>query len=274
MRTWLITGCSTGFGKSLARKIMKSGEQVIVTARKKESLAEFEGHENVMIQALDVTDEEQIVSAVESAVQHFGKIDILVNNAGFGFRGAVEEADHDEIDRIFQTNFFGPLKLIQAVLPHMRKRRFGTIINFSSIAAFKTAEGSAFYGATKAALESLSVGLSKEAGPLGIKVMIVEPGPFRTDFAGRSLAIAKKNISDYAETSGKRKERYDPHTEWRLGDPNKAAELLFQITKQEHLPMRLLLGNDAVQIAKEFYSGVMSEIDDYEKYSISTDEDI
>ena len=274
MRTWFITGCSTGFGKSLAYAVKKAGEQVVVTARRKESLEEFEGYENVLTLTLDVTSEDQIVDAVEKTVHHFGKIDILVNNAGYGFRGAVEEADHEEVEKIFSTNFFGPLKLIQTVLPYMRTDRSGTIINFSSIAAFRTAEGSAYYGATKAALESLSVGLSKEVGPLGIRVMIVEPGPFRTDFAGRSLAIAKKNISDYAETAGKRKERDDPHTEWRLGDPDKAADLLIQITKEEHLPLRLLLGSDAVNLARNYYSEVLNEVEQYSKYSESTDEDI
>lgn len=273
MRSWLITGCSTGFGKSLAKAVIEAGEQVTVTARRTESLKEFEGLDNVLIQALDVTDNEQIKAAVENTVQKFGKIDVLVNNAGFGLRGAVEEADDDEIAKVFNTNFFGPLKLIQAALPYMRERRSGTIVNFSSIAAFRTAEGSAYYGATKAALESLSTGLSKETAPLGIRVMIVEPGPFRTDFAGRSLSIAKRDIEDYAETAGKRKYRDDPHTEWKLGDPYKAGKMLVEITKKDRLPLRLLLGSDAVSLAKAYYQGVLEEISEFESYSLQTDED-
>lgn len=273
MRTWLITGCSTGFGKSLAKAVADAGEQVTVTARKTESLKEFEGRDNVRIAPLDVTDGGQIADAVTKTVDAFGQIDVLVNNAGFGFRGAVEEADDEEIRRICNTNFWGPLKLIQEVLPYMREKRSGVIVNFSSIAAFRTAEGSAYYGATKAALESLSTGLSKEVAPLGIKVMIVEPGPFRTDFAGRSLAIAKRDIADYAETAGKRKERDDPHTEWKLGDPDKAAKLLVDITKKDKLPLRLLLGSDAVKIAKQYYNEVLAEIEEFEEYSLSTDED-
>ena len=153
----------------------------------------------------------------------------------------------------------------------MRARRSGVIINFSSIAAFRTAEGSAYYGATKATLESLSVGLSKELAPLGIRVMIVEPGPFKTNFAGRSLAIAKKDISDYAETAGKRKERNDPHTEWNLGDPDKAAEVLINITKKAELPLRFLLGSDAVKLAREYYCESLSEVEKYSSYSVLTD---
>ena len=186
MRTWFITGCSTGFGKSLAKAVLDAGEQAVITARRLESLSDFEGKENSLLLSLDVTDAAQIADAVQKAVERFGQIDVLVNNAGYGLRGAVEEADDEEIGRVFNTNFFGPLKLIQAVLPYMREKRSGVILNFSSIAAFRTAEGSAYYGATKAALESLSTGLRKEVAPIGIQVMIVEPGPFRTDFAGRS----------------------------------------------------------------------------------------
>ena len=272
MRTWLITGCSTGFGKSLAKAVADAGEQIAVTARNTDSLKDFEGRSNVLVVSLDVTDNGQIAEAVKETIEKFGKIDVLVNNAGYGFRGAVEEADDAEISRIWNTNFFGALKLIQEVLPHMRKERSGVIVNFSSIAAFHTAEGSAYYGATKAALEALSVGLVKEVGPLGLKVMIVEPGPFRTDFAGRSLAIANRDIADYAETAGKRKERDDPHTEWKLGDPDKAAKLLVEITKKDKLPMRLLLGSDAVKIAKAYYSEALAEVAEYEKYSVLTDE--
>lgn len=273
MYTWFITGCSTGFGKSLARAVIDAGDQAIVTARNTDSLKEFEGNENALILPLDVTDKGQIESSVKRAVEKFNKIDVLVNNAGYGLRGAVEEADDAEIDRIINTNFMGPLNLIRAVLPHMRERKSGAIINFSSIAAFRTAEGSAYYGATKAGLEALSVGLSKEVAPLGIKVLIVEPGPFRTDFAGRSLAIAQKNIDDYAQTAGKRKERYDPHSDWKLGDPDRAARLLIDIIKKEKLPSRLLLGSDAVRLAKEYYSKMSAEVSEYETFSIMTDEE-
>lgn len=272
MKTWFITGCSTGFGKSLARAVAEAGDQVTVTARRTEALREFESRENVLVLPLDVTDREQICDAVEKTVEKFGKIDVLVNNAGFGLRGAVEEANDGEIEKIFRTNFFGPLDLIKAVLPGMRENRSGTIINFSSIAAFRTAEGSGYYGATKAALEALSDALRKEAEPLGIRVMVVEPGPFRTDFAGRSLTIVEKDIPDYAPTAGKRKGRDDPHTEWKLGDTDKAAQVLLRVVEKEKLPFRLLLGSDAVRLARADLTGKEQEISEWETFSTATDE--
>lgn len=271
MKTWFITGSSSGFGKSLAKYLLQSGEQVIATARKVETLQEFEGETNALILPVDVTKIATIESAVDTALEKFGKIDVLVNNAGYGFRGAIEEADDAEIDRIYRTNFLGPIHLIQKVLPSMRARRSGTIINFSSIAAFQTAAGSGYYGATKAALESASDALRKETAPLGIKVLVVEPGPFKTDFAGRSLAISKKDIADYAETSGKRKFRDDPHTEWHLGDTDLAAKVIAEIVAQDELPFRILLGTDAVEIGENYCDARLTEIRQWKSYSAKTD---
>ncbi len=271
MKTWFITGSSSGFGKSLARYLLKSGERVVATARRAESLSEFAGAENVLIQPVDVTKTETIDAAVGNALEKFGAIDVLVNNAGYGFRGAIEEASDSEIERIYRTNFLGPIHLIQKVLPGMRARKSGTIINFSSIAAFATAAGSGYYGATKAALEAASDALRKETAPLGIRVLVVEPGPFKTDFAGRSLAISAKDIADYAETSGKRKFKDDPHTEWRLGDTDLAAEVLAEIVAREELPFRILLGTDAVEIGEKFCAARLDEIQSWKNYSVRTD---
>ena len=272
MKSWLITGCSSEFGKSLANYLLDCGEQVAVTARKTSALSEFQDKKNALILSLDVTDKNSVADAAKKTLEAFGKIDVLVNNAGYGFRGAVEEANDAEMNRIFQTNFFGPIHLIQEVLPSMREKKSGTIINFSSIAAFRTAEGSGYYGATKAALESASEALRKETAPLGIRVMVVEPGPFRTDFAGRSLAVSEKNIDDYAETSGKRKFRDDPHTEWTLGNPNLAAKVLKEIVELDKIPFRILLGSDAVKIGENFCAERQKEIDAWKDYSLKTDE--
>lgn len=271
MKTWFITGSSSGFGKSLVKYLLQNGEQVVATARKVETLKEFETASNALILPVDVTKFATIEKAVDTALEKFGKIDVLVNNAGYGFRGAIEEADDAEIDRIYQTNFLGPIHLIQKVLPGMRARRSGTIVNFSSIAAFQTAAGSGYYGATKAALEAASDALRKETAPLGIKIMVVEPGPFKTDFAGRSLAISQKDISDYAETSGKRKFRDDPHTEWRLGDTDLAAKVIVEVVAQNELPFRLLLGTDAIEIGENYCNARLTEIRQWKNFSEKTD---
>lgn len=272
-RTWLITGCSTGFGKALASEVAVRGERVVATARNVASLAYLDRYDNALAVALDVTDKAAIENAVAAANDRFGGVDVLVNNAGFGLRGAVEEASDAEIAGVFGTNFFGPINLIKAVLPKMRENRSGTIVNFSSIAAFRTAEGSGYYGATKAALEAASDALAKEVAPLGIRVMVVEPGPFRTDFAGRSLSVAALDIADYAETAGKRKQRNDPHAEWRLGSPEKAARLLADLCGgNEPLPFRLLLGSDAVRLARAHYEAQAAEVECLAGLSTETDE--
>lgn len=271
MKTWLITGCSSGFGRSLAKSLLNAGEQVAVTARNIAKLDEFKEHDNALLLPLDVTDKDSIAKAVRRVMETFGQIDVLVNNAGYGFRGAIEEATDEEIERIYQTNFLGPIHLIQQVLPDMRARKKGTIINFSSIAAFRTAEGSGYYGATKAALEAASDALRKEVAPLSIRVMVVEPGPFRTDFAGRSLLLSQNDIADYASTSGKRKFRDDPHTEWHLGDPELAADVIRELVEGDELPFRLLLGKDAVTLGKGFCDARKEEIDAWKNFSLRTD---
>lgn len=271
MKTWFITGCSSGLGSGMAKYFVEQGDQVVATARKVESLEQFANEKNALILPLDVTKIETIDQAISKALEKFGKIDVLINNAGFGFRGAVEEANDSEIDRIWQTNFFGAVHMIQKVLPSMRENRSGTIVNITSIAAFETAAGSGYYGATKAALESISDALRKETAPLGIRVMIVEPGPFKTDFAGRSLVISEKNISDYDETSGKRKFRNDPHTEWRLGDPDLAAKVISEVLNQKEIPARLLLGSDAVEIGERYCENRLNEIRQWKSFSVQTD---
>lgn len=231
--TWLITGCSSGLGKSLALEALEQGNNVMVTARNLEKLAEFAERfpETALLALLDVTDEASVEAAIRKGIEKFGKIDVLVNNAGYCLRGAVEECSEAEIRRQFDVNFFGAVRTIQKVLPHMRKARKGAIVNFSSIAALSTSPGSAFYGASKCALEGLSDGLRKEVNPLGIKVLVIELGPFKTDFFYRSIDVNENNIADYAETAGKRKVKLKNLEDSGIGgwgDRKKAAKAIIK----------------------------------------------
>jgi NAD(P)-dependent dehydrogenase (short-subunit alcohol dehydrogenase family) len=233
MTTWFITGCSTGIGKELAKAVLANGSNAVVTARNPAAVQDIVvGHPSTALALpLDVTNKAQIKEAVAAAESRFGGVDVLVNNAGYGFRGAVEEADDEEIRQVFETNFFGLVALTQAALPGMRNRRRGHIINISSTAGRMAQPGSGFYSATKFAVGGLSDALRKELKPLGIHVTVVEPSGFRTDFAGRSLQQSKRTIDDYDATAGaRRKERTNSHGR-QPGDPVRAAAALIQITQ-------------------------------------------
>lgn len=273
MKTWLITGCSSGLGKSLAWAALKRGDRVAVTARSTEALNEFSQAfpETALILSLDVTDPEAVRQAVKNTEDRFGLIDVLVNNAGYGYRAAVEEGDPEETALLFRTNFWGPVALMQAVLPGMRARRSGAIINISSIAALGTSPGSGYYAATKSALESLSDGLRVEAAPLGIKVMVVEPGAFRTNFAGRSLTQSPTAIDDYASTAGQRRIGKDLSHGTQPGDPDKGAEQMISAIENEHPPFRLLLGSDAVAFAEKTLAHRQEEYAQWREFSRCSD---
>lgn len=273
MKNWLITGCSTGLGRSLAREVLKRGYNVAVTARDAEKLKEFQQDfpETTLILSLDVTDDAMIQQAVQAAKEKFGGIDVLVNNAGYGYRAAVEEGNLEETARLFRTNFWGPVALIKAVLPDMRARRSGSIINVSSIAALRTAPGSGYYAASKCALEGLAEGLRIETAPLGIKVMTVEPGAFRTDFAGRSLTQSGTVIADYEETAGARRIGKDTSHDTQQGNPDKGAELIIEAIEAEDTPFRLLLGSDAVKFAGEVLDDRRKEYDKWRDLSCRSD---
>src|SRR5690242_4887341 len=225
MSTWFITGSSSGLGRDLARAVLGAGYNAVVTARNAESLSDLtEAYPDTALPvALDVTDSGQVAAAVREGEERFGGIDVLVNNAGYGYRAAVEEGDEADVATLFATNLFGPVTLIKAVLPDMRARRSGTIVNISSIGARICPPGSGYYAATKAALEAVTNSLRKELQPLGIRALSVEPGGFRTDFAGRSLAQSAEAIADYAETAGKRRKENDTAHGNQPGDPAKAA---------------------------------------------------
>lgn len=272
-KTWLITGCSSGLGRAFAEEVLAYGYNAVVTSRNPKDIQDIvtDYPETALGLALDVTDKDQITNAVKQAEQKFGGIDVLLNNAGYGFRGAVEEANEQEMHNLFDTNFFGTVHMIQAVLPVMREQRSGTIFNVSSIAGRFSNPASGYYSATKYAIEGMSDALLKEVSPLGIKVIVVEPGAFRTDFAGRSLTGAKKEISDYDETAGKRRKENDETHGTQPGDPKKAAQAIIKIEKEDQPPFRFLMGSDAIEIIQKELETQIKELEDWKEISLTTD---
>jgi len=273
MTTWLITGCSTGLGRALAHRVLEEGHKAVITARDTAALTELtEAYpDSALAVPLDVRNAEQIDSAVEAARQQFGSIDVLVNNAGYGYRAAVEEGEADAIRDLFDTNYFGAVNMINAVLPTMREQRNGVIINISSIAGQRSAAGSGYYAASKAALESTSEALRQEVAPLGIRVAIVQPGPFRTDFFSRSLQQSETAMDAYAETAGKRRKENDPTTSNQPGDPERAAAAIMQLAQLEEPPMRLVLGKAANQMAEKDLNQQLDDLMDWEHLGLETD---
>src|SRR4029453_6271902 len=221
MSTWLITGCSTGLGRALADAVIAAGHNAVVTARDVGKVADLaaDNADRVLALSLDVTDTAQVTKVVSQAEEKFGGIDVLVNNAGYGYRAAVEEGDDSDIRTLFETQSCGAVPMIKAVLPGMRARRSGAIVNVSTIGVQIMPAGSGYYAASKAALEGMSGALRAELQPLGISVTVVEPGAFRTDFAGRSLTQSSTVIDDYADTAGKRRKEHDTMHGTQPGDP-------------------------------------------------------
>jgi NAD(P)-dependent dehydrogenase (short-subunit alcohol dehydrogenase family) len=269
---WLITGCSTGLGRALAEAVLARGDRAVVTARDAGSVADLAGAhpETALALPLDVTNPAQVASAVAAAQERFGRIDVLVNNAGYGYRAAVEEGDDADVARLFATNVFGPVALMKAVLPGMRERRSGAIVNISSIGARLCPPGSGYYSATKAALEGISGSAQKELAPLGISVTAVEPGAFRTDFAGRSLTQSAEPIADYAETAGQRRKEHDTVHGTQAGDPAKAARAIIAAVDAEQTPAFLLLGQDALAGYRAVAEAQAAEVAAWESVSAST----
>ena len=272
MTTWLITGCSTGLGRALAQAVLAQGDNAVVTARDVSKLQELttEFPTTALAVALDVTKQSEVEAAVKQAEDRFGAVDVLVNNAGYGYRAAIEEGDDGDVRALFDTNVFGPVAMIKAVLPGMRSRRSGAIVNISSIGARICPPGSGYYSASKAALEGLSGSLQKELKPLGISVTVVEPGAFRTDFAGRSLTQSAQAIEDYAETAGKRRKENDTIHGTQPGDPDKAAEVIIAAVEAAETPAFLLLGADAVYAYGAVEEAQRAEVDRWREQSIST----
>ncbi|MEZ0350887.1 oxidoreductase [Mycobacterium sp. pR1184] len=275
MPTWLITGCSTGLGRALAEAVIDTGHNAVVTARDVAKVADLAdiAPDRVLPVALDVTKPDQITSAVEQAEGRFGGVDVLVNNAGYGYRAAIEEGEDTEVRALFETHFFGAVAMIKAVLPGMRARRSGAIVNISSIGAQVMPVGSGYYSAAKAALEGMSGALRGELAPLGISVTVVEPGAFRTDFAGRSLVQSATVIDDYAGTAGQRRKENDTMHGNQAGDPAKAGAAIVTAVESTEPPAFLLLGPDALALYRYTADARASEIAKWEQLSSGTNFD-
>lgn len=247
-KVWLVTGISGGLGKALCQALIARGEFVVGTFRDLEQAAAF--NKKYPLKALglvmDLTIPEQVEEVVDRVINQFGRIDVLVNNAGYGFAGAVEEASMDEVRSVFEANFFGTLHLTQLVLPHMRDQKKGHIVQISSHGGVKAFPGFGIYNASKFALEGLSEALSQEVAPLGIKVSIVEPGPFRTGFAGRNLKLSEQVIPEYHETVGVFKQKLNAVHGKQEGDPKKAAEAVIRMVHEQWDVLRLPLGKIAL----------------------------
>jgi NAD(P)-dependent dehydrogenase (short-subunit alcohol dehydrogenase family) len=276
MTTWLVTGCSTGLGRAFAEAVIDHGHNAVVTARDVAKVQDIAANypDTSLALPLDVTNDDQVTAAVRAAEERFGSVDVLVNNAGYGYRAAIEEGEDGPVHQLFDTHVFGTVRTIKAVLPGMRARRTGTIVNLSSIGARICPEGSGYYSAVKAALEALTLSLRKEVAPLGITAMVVEPGGFRTDFAGRSLTQSAKPIADYADTAGKRRKEHDTGHGRQPGDPAKAAAALIQAVESDSPPYMLLLGNDTSDGFRAALDALRAEADAWETLSRSTDFDV
>jgi NAD(P)-dependent dehydrogenase (short-subunit alcohol dehydrogenase family) len=252
---WFITGCSTGFGRAMAKHLLEQGYPTVVTARDPLDIQDLTTLGDALSLPLDVTDQSQVVAAVRAAEEHYGRIDVLVNNAGIGYFGAVEESEEAQIRHMFEVNVFGMSRMIRATLPGMRQRRSGTIVNISSIGGLRSFPSLGYYNATKFAVEGLSEALCQEVEPLGIKVMLVEPSGFRTDWAGRSAAESAHLIDDYTATSGAVQAMVRASSGKQPGDPVRAAHAIINMVESQKLPHHLLLGNDA-------YEGAMAKLDE------------
>lgn len=273
MKNWLITGGSSGIGAGIARAALQNGDRVAVTSRNLKKLAELKQQfgENCYPIELDLSDNDSI-NRMFDQLDKWGSTDVLVNNAGHGYRAAVEEGEWGQINAIYSTNLFAPIKIIQHVLPSMRKKHQGIIINISSIAAIESGIGSGYYASTKAALEQISIALQAEVDNLGIKSMIVAPGRFRTSFYGKNLCGTKKIIDDYANTAWLTHKENVKNKHDELGDPIKAGQIICQlVTNDLDLPNYLLLGSDAAQFAKEKLKERLNQINMWQKTSDQTD---
>jgi NAD(P)-dependent dehydrogenase (short-subunit alcohol dehydrogenase family) len=273
-RTWFITGASTGLGRTLAEAVLAHGDRVVATARDVTALDDLVGPDpsgaDVIRLPLDVTDPERVRAAVAEAIERAGAIDVLVNNAGHGLLGTVEELSDEQIRRILGTNVFGVLAVTRAVLPHMRARRRGHIVQMSSVGGVVPNPGHSLYGTSKFALEGMSEALAGEVAPFGIRVTIVEPGPFRTDFAGRSMEYAAQ-IDDYRDTpAGALRDRFARQDGAQPNDPRRAAEAIIRAVRDESFPLRLPLGPEAVRRIREKLSRQLADLEAWERVSVDT----
>lgn len=270
---WIITGCSTGLGRALAQRVLEHGHRAAVTAR---SVAQVEdlaaAHPAACLAlALDVTDGTQTAAAVARADAHFGRVDVLVNNAGYGYLAAIEEGDEKEVRAMFETNFFGLVALTRQVLPGMRRRRRGHIVNISSVGGLVGNPASGYYNATKFAVEGLSEALAKEVEPFGIRVTAIEPGPFRTDWSGRSLKVPANPMPEYAATAGARRAEIMGNYGKQPGDPVRAADAIIQAVESPVPPLNLVLGKNGLDRVRAKLRKLLATIDEWEGVTIGAD---
>ncbi|MFL0410977.1 oxidoreductase [Microbacterium paludicola] len=270
MSVWLITGASSGLGRALAEHLLERGHQVVTTARDISALDDLQHAfpDTALPVTLDLTDQATIAAAVQTARTHFGRIDVLVNNAGYGYTAAVEEGEAADVARLFETNFFGPVELIKAALPDMRAHGAGMIVNVSSIGARATIPGGGYYSATKAAIEGLSGALRKEVEPLGLRVMVVEPGSFRTDFRGRSADRSELRINAYDEILGR---TGSAQLGTQRGDPAKAAAAILAAVEHPEPPSLLVLGTDGLAGFHAAAAADAADVDRFTHLTRSTD---
>lgn len=271
---WLITGCSKGLGRALAEQALAAGYRVVVTARREADVADFEARYGsaVLKLGLDVTDRAQVDAAVARAEERFGGVDVLVNNAGYGYLASIEEGDDAEMRALFETDLFAPLALIKAVLPGMRARRRGHIVNISSIGGLVTYPGVGYYHMVKFGLEALSDALAKEVAPLGLGVTVVAPGAFRTDFRGPdSMKQSATRIEDYAETAGKARAGVQAGHRQQQGDPARGARAIITAIEAEKPPVHLLIGGDALDQLRAKLDDLRRETDAWEPVTRGTD---
>jgi NAD(P)-dependent dehydrogenase (short-subunit alcohol dehydrogenase family) len=262
-KNWFITGVSTGFGKELAEYCLSQGDKVAATFRKQEQADEFtqkSGGESYGF-VCDVVNEQQVKQAVQDAIRQLGHLDVIVNNAGYGSLGSIEEIDDAEVQRQFDVNVFGPLRVLRAVLPHLRERKSGHVLNITSIGGLKTFPGVGVYNASKFALEAIGESLAQQVAPLGIKVTNIEPSGFRTEWAGSSATYVDTNIEDYRSTVGENLKGIQGYSGRQPGDPQRAAKIMFDVVRQENPPLHLPLGKAAVKGAREKFTGLVKDLE-------------
>ncbi|TFY87723.1 oxidoreductase [Pseudomonas nabeulensis] len=272
-KTLFITGVSSGFGRALAQEALASGHRVVGTVRSEQAKQDFERLDpvNAVGRVLDVTDFEVIDGVVADIEANVGPIDVLVNNAGYGHEGIMEESPLTEMRRQFDVNVFGAVAVTKAVLPYMRSRRRGHILNITSMGGFITMPGIAYYCGSKFALEGISEVLGKEVKPFGIHVTAIEPGSFRTDWAGRSMARTARSISDYDALFDPIRKAREEKSGKQLGDPAKAARAMLAVIASDTPPAHLLLGSDALSLVREKLSTLADELNAWETVTRSTD---
>jgi len=271
-RVWFVTGASSGFGRAISEAVLEAGERLVATARDPERIRDVVERYPKRARAvpLDVTDPEGAKAAADAAVDAFGQVDVLINNAGYGILGAVEEVSDEEARAVFGANVFGLLNATRAVLPVMRRRRSGHVFNMSSMGGFVSVASYGVYNASKFAVEGISEALAEEVRPLGIRVTVVEPGLFRTDFAGRSLVHAERSITDYAEVVGAARSFTEEVSGRQPGDPRKAARALVEVSRWDDPPFRLPLGADALEVIRGKLRAVAAQLDRVEDISATT----